>query len=423
VLLFTAGVTLLTGILFGLVPALRAARIDVQPGLQRDTRSSRSGFTHVLVVAQIALSLVAVVGAGLYTRTLRNLRAIDLGMNIHNLTVLRLVPAASGYSAEQDAGFARRVLARLQAIPGVESVALSRFSPLQGSGTTEIEVPGVAPPAARRVNAGAVTARFFETMGIPVLLGRGIEERDIAGAPGVAVINEALARAYFPHGPALGRHFRMRAQDYEIVGVVRDSKLTGLRQAPEPAVFTSYPQNPSDFRAFSVEVRSVGNPAAAIRRAVSEVDANFPSFPMKTEEETVDDLLSQERLFAALSAIFGALALLLAAIGLYGVRAYAVARRTSEIGIRMALGADRRAITHMILRETGWLALAGVAVGLAAAYSLTRYMQSMLYGIAPRDFWTFAGAAALLTAVAAFAGYLPARRAAQVDPMIALRHE
>jgi ABC-type antimicrobial peptide transport system permease subunit len=210
------------------------------------------------------------------------------------------------------------------------------------------------------------------------------------------------------------------------VGVVADGKYNGIRTAVSPTFFVSYPQSPSNYVVFAVEIRTFGNPslaAGAIRSAISEVDPNVPIFEMKTEEQVVDGLLSQDRLFAILSAIFGGVALLLAAIGLYGVRAYAVARRTPEIGIRMALGADRDRIVRMILRETGWLALLGVAVGLAAAYGLTRYVQSMLYGIAPHDLATFAGAAAILIAVAALAGYLPARRAALVDPMVALRHE
>ncbi len=425
-LAFTAAVTIVTGILFGLAPAIRAARVDLQPGLQRDTRSSKLSFPSFLVVTQLALSLVAVVGAGLFTRTLHNRRAIDLGMNIHNLTVFRLAPSASGYTNEQDADYAKRVLARLDSIPGVESVALSGSIPLRGWRSTEIDVPGVVPSAVREVNVNVVTSRFLETMGIRMLLGRGIEDAGRVGGPRLAVINEAMARVYFPHESPIGKHFRVKTQDYEISGVVSDGRYNGIRNGAAPAFFVSYSQSQSNYRSFAVEVRTVGNPAAmagAIRRTVAEVDSNVPIFEMQTEEQVVDALLSQDRLFATLSAIFGTLALLLAAIGLYGVRAYAVARRTSEIGIRMALGADRGAITQMILRETGWLAVFGVALGLGTAYAVTRYVQSMLYGIAPHDFATFAGAAALLTAVAALAGYLPARRASRVDPMVALRHE
>ena len=199
-----------------------------------------------------------------------------------------------------------------------------------------------------------------------------------------------------------------------------------MRQAAPPAFFVSYSQSPSNYRIFAVEIRTVGRPSAAagaMRRAVAEVDPNVPIFEMKTEEQAVNDLLNQDRLFANLSAMFGALALLLAAIGLYGVRTYAVARRTTEIGIRMALGANGRTITQMILRETAWLSLFGVTTGIGAGYAITRYVRAMLYGIAPHDLATFAGAAALLIAVAALAGYLPALRAARVDPMVALRHE
>jgi predicted permease len=375
------------------------------------------------VVTQLALSLVAIVGAGLLMRTLQNLRAVDLGMDIRNVTVFRLAPTSSGYTKEQDAEFAQLVLARLEQIPGVESASLSRTLPMQGAGGgVDVDVPG----GSYHTSVNVVAARFFETMGIPVLLGRGIEEFDGAGAPRVAVINETLARSLFARESPVGRHFRVKAQDYEVVGVVRDSRFNGIRAAVPPALFVSYPQTSGNYIVFAVEVRTVGNPAAmaaAIRRAVSEVDSNVPIFEMKTEQQAVDGLLNRERVFAGLSAIFGALALLLAAIGLYGVRAYAVARRTAEIGIRMALGADRQAILQMILRETGWLALFGVAIGLAAAYAATRYVQSMLYGIAPRDVTTFAEAAVVLIAVAALAGYLPARRAARVDPMVALRHD
>jgi predicted permease len=416
VLAFTAGVTILTAILFGLAPAIRATRVDVQPGLQRDARSSRSGIAHALVVTQLALSLVAIVGAGLLMRTLYNLRAIDLGMDIRNVTVFRLAPTSSGYTKEQDVDFAQRVLARLEQMPGVESASLSR------PGGTDVQTPS----GLHHASVNAVTAHFFGTMGIPVVLGRGIEERDSAGAPQVAVVNETLARALFAHESPVGRHFQARNEDYEIGGVVRDNWYNGIRPSIPPAFFVSYPQTSGNYIVFAVEVRTVGDPtamAAAIRRAVSEVDSNVPIFEMKTEQQAVDGLLNRERVFAGLSAIFGTLALLLAAIGLYGVRAYAVARRTAEIGIRMALGADRHRILQMILRETGWLALFGVAIGLGAAYAATRYVQSMLYGIAPSDFTTFAGAAVVLIAVAALAGYLPARRAARVDPMVALRHD
>ncbi len=240
------------------------------------------------------------------------------------------------------------------------------------------------------------------------------------------MINETLARTYFPDESPVGKHFRDDVQEYEIVGVVRDSKYNKIRGAHRPTYFTSYQQSPTAFGAFAVELKTTETPstvAAEVRRAIAEIDPNVPLLGLATEEETVDRLIRQDRLFASLSSIFGALALLLSAIGLYGVRAYAVARRTSEIGIRMALGADRGVIAQMILRETGWLAFFGVASGLAVAYAVSRYVESMLYGVAPRDFTTFAGATLVMVIVAAVAGYLPARRASKVDPMIALRHQ
>jgi predicted permease len=430
VLMFTAGVTLLTGILFGLAPAIRAARVYAQPGLHRDTRPSRYGLPHLLIVGQLALSMVALVGAGLYVRTLHNLRVTDLGIKTHNVTVFRLVPGASGYTNAHAAEFAQRVLERLERMPGVESVAQSRILPLQGSvWETAIDAPGLssaANPSFRKVSGNLVSARFFETMGIPVLLGRGIEERDRAGATQVAVINEMLERAYFPHESPLGRHFRAEGQDYEIVGVVGDGRYNGIRREAPPMYFVSLPQSPDFFRSFGVEIRTSQTRSAVasdVRRAIAEIDPSVPLSDLATMDQTIDRMIRQDRLFAGLSTIFGALALLLAAVGLYGVRAYAVARRTQEIGIRIALGADRGAIVQMILRETGWLGLLGVTIGLGAAYAVMRYIQAMLFGIAARDFGIFAGAAALLIAIAALAGYLPARRASRVDPMIALRHE
>jgi predicted permease len=430
VLGFTAAITLLTGILFGLAPALRTARVDLQPSLQRDERSSRLGLTRLLVIGQLALSLVVLVGAGLYLRTLHNLRAVDLGMNPRNLLVFRLLPALAGYSGERAVDFDHRVVAALEHLPGVQSAASSRHIPLSGSRrTTVVSVPGLAPPSdprLRTVFENPASAHFLETMGIPLLLGRGIQAQDRSGSPLSAVINETLARVYFPNESPIGRHFKSGTRDFEVVGVARDSKYNEIRGSAPPTFFSSDLQSPTDGGNMAFELRTIGGAAAmagAVRRAVAEIDSNVPVFELSTEEEEIDGLISQDRLFAGLSATFGVLALLLSAIGLYGVGAYAVARRTPEIGIRMALGADRGTITQMILRETGWLALVGVAIGLGVAYAVTRYIQSMLYGLAPHDLTTFAGATLVLVVVAALAGYLPARRASKVDPMVALWHE
>jgi len=338
------------------------------------------------------------VGAGLYLRTLHNLRSVDLGMNPQHMLVFRLLPGLAGYSDARAREFDERVLAALERLPGVQSAGISRHIPLSGSvRTINITVPGIEPPSDPRLHpvfVNLASPHFFQTMEIPILLGRGITEQDRAGAPLVAVINETLARAYFPNQSPIGRHFQSRHTqsgrgDYEVVGVVRDAKYNAIRRAAPPTFFMSYLQSDTDGGTMAFEVRTVGDPSAiagSVRRAIAQIDSNVPVFELSTEEEKIDGLIRQDRQFAGLSAIFGALALLLAAIGLYGIRAYSVARRTPEIGIRMALGAGRGTIAQMILRETGWLVLFGVTAGLATAYGVTRYVQSMLYGIAPRDF-------------------------------------
>ncbi len=432
---FTALLTILTGILFGLAPAIRAARADLQRCLQRRAEASRFNAARVLTVAQLALSLVVLVGAGLYVRTLRNLRHVDLGIDAQRLLVLRILPDRAGYTAAQAREFEARVLQSIERIPGIESAAISRHIPLAGSLRTSSNItvsgmPQPADPRLRRVYINIVSRGFFETMKIPLLLGRSIDDRDRIGAPTVVVVNETFARAYLPDQSPIGRQlhsvFTAATSDAEIVGVVRDSRYDEIRGAVPPTVFISYQQSPNDGGNMAFEARTVGNPialAGAVRQAIGNIDSNVPFFQLNSEEDVIDNLLRQDRLFAGLSSAFGALAILLAAIGLYGVRAYSVARRTSEIGIRMALGAGRGTIAGMILRETGWLALSGITIGLACAYALTRYIQSMLYGVAARDFLTFAIATLILLAVAAIASYLPARRASRVEPLVALRHE
>ena len=426
VLVFTIAITSLTGIMFGLAPAIQAMRASLQPGLQRGGLSSRSGLASLLIVAQLSLSLVTVVGAGLYLRTLHNLRVTNFGIDVHKLTMFRLYPRSSGYNTtERAAEFAQRVLDQLEKTHAWKSVALSRFVPLQsGWGATTIDMPDAANPAdpgLRKVSMNQVTARFFVTLGIPVLLGRGLDEQDDSRGVSVAVVNQTFACTFLPDRSPIGRHFREKNQDYEIVGVVQDSR--DLRDAPRPTFFVKYPTNLA-IQGFAVEVRTDRNAVSRdVRSAMAKIDPNVPLRDLATAEETIDFMTRQERLLAVLSSVFGGLALLLAAVGLYGVRAYAVARRIPEIGIRVALGADRSMITKMILRETGWLTFFGVSIGLATAYSVTRYVQSMLYGVAAQDLTTFAGAAVVMIIVVAAAGYLPARRAARIDPLVALRHD
>ncbi len=290
----------------------------------------------------------------------------------------------------------------------------------------------------RAVWLNLASPHFFDAMSIPILRGRGIEERDRAGAALVAVVNETFARIFCEGQPCesgspVGRRFTANTltdgtskRDYEIVGVVRDSKYDAIRTSTPPTLFLSYQQSPNDGGNMAFELRTSGDPvpvAAAVRRSVAQIDANVPVFALSSEEETIDALLSQDRLFAGLSAVFAGIAVLLAAIGLYGVRAYAVAQRVPEIGIRMALGAGRGAIVRMISRETFGIAVAGVAIGIGVAYATTRYVKAMLFGLAPHDLPTFMVATAVIAVVALLSGYVPARRAARVDPAIALRNE
>jgi predicted permease len=436
ILAFTAAASLATGLLYGLAPALQSTRIDLQPALQSSKRFRRGGITHVLVIAQLAASVVVLAGAGLYVRTLSNLRNIDTGMNTHNLLAFRVEPDASaGYTSARAAALYRRIQERLQMIPGVRSVAQSQQIPLSGTfHRVPVEVPGVPPlPLEQRIGGlNLVGPRFFETLGIALRLGRAIDERDRENAPRVAVINEAFAAMHFPNQSPIGRRFRTvigpQAQmfEYEVIGVAVNTKFDLLRRSFGPGFFAASNQHLSEMEGMSFALRIATDKAAiagAIRQAVAEIDPAIEVQSLLTLDEQIDERLKQERLFAQLSSVFGWLALVLASVGLYGVRSYSVSRRTSEIGIRIALGATRGQIIALVMRETGGLTAAGVVIGLAAGLALSQLIRSMLFGLAPHDPATFAGAALVLIAVAAVAGYLPALRAARVDPMAALRLE
>jgi predicted permease len=438
ILAFTAGVSLLTGVLYGLAPAMQAIRANIQPALQGARRFRRAGVAQILVVAQLAASVVVLVGAGLYVRTLQNLRGMDTGMSTNNLLAFKVQPvSAAGYTKPRATEFYRRLLERLPAIPGVRGVTLARQIPLSGEfHRVPVSVPGVPEPAEfedRVAGMNIVGPRFFETMGIPIRMGRGIDERDREGGPRVAVINETLARTFFPNQSPIGRRFRTRmgpdvggAQEYEVIGVAANTKFHALRRKFGPGFFVVWSQHAALLDSMSFELRTAGEPsaaAAAVRQAVAEIDPAVPVLSLLTLEQQIDDQLKQERLFARLSTAFGLLALVLASVGLYSVRSYSVSRRTSEIGVRMALGATRGEIVTLVMRETAALAAVGIVLGLAVGYAVTGLIRSMLFGLEPHDPATFAGAAVILAAVAAAAGYLPARRASRVDPMVALRQD
>jgi predicted permease len=449
VLGFTFALSLVTGIVFGLAPAWRATKVDLMPTLKDSGRSSsaasRSFLSRGLVVAQVALSLVLLVGAGLFVRTLINLQRVEPGFNTRDLLLFGVEPGLIGYKDERLTNLYEQLTERLEALPGVEAVTFSREALLsQSMGSRNVYLRSAlsaAPDAEGRIReSGAshihqVRENFLEAMGIPLLAGRSLKAQDDARAPKVAVVNETFARKYFPNENPIGKRFTFdstKPDEVEIIGLAKDAKYTRQRDEVPPTAYVSWRQELRSVPGVTVEVRTAGDPTAsvaAVRKAVSEVDANLPLNNVRTQVEQADETLRMERLFARLMTLFGLLAQQLAAIGLYGVLAYAVAQRTNEIGIRMALGASQGQVLKMILRQGMALALVGVALGLAGAYVLTKYLESkmnltsMLYGVKVNDPLTYGVIAALLTLVALVACYIPARRATKVDPMVALRYE
>ena len=441
VLGFTLGLSFLTGIIFGILPALRATNLDLTPALKDSGRSSsglgRSWLSKSLVVVQVSLSVLLLIGAGLLIRTLRNLQNVDVGFNANNLLLFKVEPSLLGYEDEKLADLYQRSFSRLEAVPGVQSVTFSR-SPLlsQSSWTNSVYVPGelgsAGQPRDSNTKMHSVRENFFNTMEISLLLGRGLTEQDDARAPRVAVVNQAFAKAHFPNENPIGKRFGFeptKPDQIEIVGLVGDAKYNSQRERIQPTVYQSWRQVLRRMTRATFEVRTVGDPAASIagiREAMREVDSNLPLSDIRTQVQQADETLAMERMFAKLLTLFGLIAQQLAAIGLYGVMAYTVSQRTHEIGIRMALGADRRRVLMMVVRQGMVLTLVGIAIGLIAAYALTRYLESltsMLFGVQPRDPWTFSFIGILLAVVALVACLVPARRATKIDPLRALRYE
>jgi predicted permease len=427
VLGFVAGLSMATAVAFGLVPALRATRPDLAGAMKETSRSvtgTRSLLARSLLVVQVALSLVLLIGAGLFLRTLGHLRDVAVGFNPNNLLMFGVNPQLSGYDADRSVQLYRQIAAEVGALPGVRSVAFTRVALLSGSrSTSSVYRPGA--PTSTDVHVMSVSPGFFATMEIPLHEGRDFSERDVRGAPMVAVINETAARTLFPDRPALGQRLGFsleQASQIEIVGVIRDTKYSSVREPPPPTVYQPFQQGTP--RGMAAVVRTAGPPAALtdeVRAAVRRVDATLPLTNVTTQTEQVERRFAQERLFASAYALFGTLAVTLAAVGLFGLMSYNVSRRTNEIGIRMALGADRRRVALMVLGESLLLVGIGVALGLAGALGSGRFVEAMLFSLVPTDAATFALATVLLVGVATAAAYLPARRAARVDPMAALR--
>ncbi len=435
VLLFTTAVSLATGTVFGLAPAVRAARVSVNPALKQagtEMLSGRSALGKGLVTAQVALSLVLLVAAGLFVRTLQNLNHVNLGFDANNLLLFRVDPRLSGYRKEQIAALYGRLLERLAAVPGVRSAALSRHPLLSFSSRNSSVFTAHRLRDQNSANVNIVSASFFSTMGIVLLKGRALQESDDATAPKVAVINETMARRFFPDTDPLGQRFwfgdRAEGEGYEVVGIARDAKYTDVRSEILPTIYDCYQQD--TLTQANIEVRTAFEPmtlSTAVRAAVHDVEPNLPMFDVKTQVQYAAESIAQERMFAEFSAAFGMAALLLAAIGLYGVMNYTVARRTGEIGIRMALGARRGSVLWMVLHESLAMVALGALIGAGLSYVVFRAAQKqlaeMLYGLEPTDPASAAIALLALVLAALLAAYWPARRAASVDPMVALRHE
>jgi predicted permease len=433
VLTFVITVTSLTGIVFGIAPALRATRTDVNFALKETSRSvatSRSLLARFLVVAQVAISIVLLIGAGLFLRTLQNLRQVDLGFNPRNVTLFQVRPALNRYDPKKQNLLYDQIGERLRTVAGVRSVAWSDprlMSPRRFS--TGIYIQGRVDSRGQRdtISTVGVSPTFFETMEMALVAGRGFTARDTESSPPVVVINEAAARKYFPDRSPIGRRLGSTLEGsgkLEIVGILRDTKYNSVREAALPTRYTPFSQTVHDNASF--EVRSAGDPlavTAGIRDAVRQVDPSLPLIDMRTQLDEIERRFLQEKVFARAYTLFGGLALLVASVGLFGLMSYSVARRTNEIGIRMALGADRHDVVRLVMRESMILVAAGVVIGLGGATFAGRLVSSLLFGLAPTDAMTMAGAITAMVIVSALAGYLPARRASGIDPIVALRAE
>ena len=439
---FTTLAAIVTSLFFGAVPAFRATRVDVGTGLKEAGRSvvgRRGLLARGLLVVQVALSLVLLVGAGLFVQTLSHLRRADVGFDTRNLLLVRITPQLSGYDQSRTSEVLTALLERLRAVPGVRGAAMSHSALLSGSiSSTDIYVEGRSydrgRPATHDLSADdhtidrlVVSPGFFRVIGLPVVRGRDLTDRDDRSAPRVALINESAARQFFPGVDPLGRHFGQdpdHTSEIEVVGIVRDAKYSSLREPPPPTLYTPFAQWP---RASAViTLRTDGPPlavAGAVREAVHQVDPKLPLVSVTTQEEQIERQLAQEKLFAEAYVLFGGVALLLASVGLFGLMSYSVSRRTAEMGIRMALGAQREAVVSMVMRESFLIVTIGVIAGLALTAFAGRLVTALLFGLPPYDVLTFAAAIGVMAAVSAVAAYFPARRASLVDPMVALRYE
>jgi len=433
VLAAAAALSLVTGLLFGLAPALRATRVDVMPALKSGrTGSPRGRLGHLLIAAQIAISLLLVFAAGLFVRTLSNLESVDVGFDRQNVLLFQVDARKAGHTDPEISAFYAGLRDRFRQIPGVRDASLAEDSLIQ-AGTGLPLGPAGAPPNQnnRILRAGP---DFFRTMRIPILAGRDLTDRDRRGAAAVAVVNEEFVKQNFDGRDPLHQRLILQkarrddevARDMEIVGVCRNSTYGGLTEKTRPVAYIPYDQGYPEPDQMVYALRTAGDPlrfVSAVRDIVRQADARVPVSDIRTQVEDIDKTISQEITFARLCTGFALLALAIACVGLYGTVSYSAARRTTEIGIRMALGAPRARVIRMILGEVLLTAAFGIAIGVAAALAVSKFVESFLYGTKPNDPRTLAAAVLTLIVAAIAAAYIPARKASRIDPMTAVRHE
>ena len=430
---FVALLSVATGIIFSLIPALRATSLDVASSLKENSRSvagSKTRLSKALLVLQVAVSLVLLIGAGLFLNTLQNLREVDVGFNPENVLLFRVDPRLNGYEDDRMAALYEQMRETLGTIPGVRSVGLTRTAFLSGStSTNRVYAQGRETMEGDSISAHMMTVspEFFGTLEIPLLAGRMFDNRDGQDASKVAIINDTAAKHFFSGDNPLGLRFGFQREDdgdIEVVGIVRDVKYSNVRDPEPPTVYLPYLQR--TFGSMIFELKTASDPQVMIptvRETVRGIEPNMPLMNVSTQSEQIEQRFAQARFFAMSYSLFGGLAVLVASIGLFGLASYNVVRRTNEIGIRMALGAERWDVTRMVLSESLILVVIGIGIGLATALAAGRLITSLLFGLAPTDGITVVGATLVIILVSALAGYLPARRASRVDPMVALQYE
>jgi putative ABC transport system permease protein len=432
-IVFTFALSTLTGVVFGVIPALQASKLDLNQALKESSRSAtesrrRHRLRGVLVVAEVALSLVLLIGAGLLIKSFWRLTRVDAGLNTRNVLTAGLsLPPYKYPDTNRQRAFYQQALERIRQVPGVEHAALTYFLPFSNFAIDWFTIEGqpeVAEENRPQARFGFISEDYFRTMGIAMMKGRDFNERDTPDAPPVVIINPAAARQFWPNEDPIGKRIKALRQVREIIGVSGEVKQAGLDKPSDPEIFLPYQQAP--FLYLQLAVRTTDDPmkmVAAIRHEVQAIDQDLPLTGIKTMDQYLSESIANPRFQSRVLSLFAAIALLLAAVGLYGVMSYSVAQRTHEIGVRMALGARSSDVLKLVVGKGLRLTLIGIAIGLVVAVALTRLLASLLFGVSTTDPATFVIIALLLISVALLACYLPARRATKVDPMVALRYE